>query len=435
MLRTSKNRVVTAARPGGRPALGAPGLASCGQASVLVLVLVLAGGCRVHQPGTTDDATDDIAADTTAGAAASATADSAAEAERAANAAPGQIASQDGRASRADPGASAPVRVSYEPVLGSFAERIAAYRGAVVNLRTTRKVKSGPASLYPGAPLDESLGSGFVVGRGGAILTDLRLVARVGELRVVTADGEEYPAAVVGTDPHTQIALLRAEGLPAQTPILELDDSEALAVGQWVMALGSPFAGEVTAHPGIITGLGKRREIANPPQQKYRGFLHTSAAIHAGNSGGPLVDMHGRVVGISHALAPGGSPLGFAVPASAVAAVIARLESGGTVERAWLGMRFLPVNRARAEAAGLAVGDTAGEAPGAYVSEVLPGHPADRAGLRVGDILLRFAGNPVDADNLPGLLRRVGPDRQVAIVMWRDGKEIPADLTTGRMQD
>ena len=323
------------------------------------------------------------------------------------------------------------VQMIYEKTPGSFAHLIERHEGAVVNIRSTRKVKGGPASIYPGAPLDESLGSGFVVSREGLILTDLRIVATVGEIRVVSSDGEEYPAQVVGTDPHLEIALLRAESIPASVPVLQLDDSESIELGQWVVALGSPFAGEIIANPGVITGVGKRREIANPPQQKYRGYLLTDAAIHAGNSGGPLLDMAGNVVGVNHALPPGstqhGSSLGFAVPAGEIAKILDRLSRGNVVDRAWLGLRFQPVNQARAAEVGLV------PARGAQITEVRRGEPADRASLQVGDVILAFDGSEASADNLPGLLHRAGPGKDVEVVIWRGGQERTVRLKTGRM--
>lgn len=323
------------------------------------------------------------------------------------------------------------VKMIYEKTPGSFAHLIERHKGAVVNIRGTRKVKGGPASIYPGAPHDESLGSGFVISRDGSILTDLRIVATVGEIRVVSSDGEEHPAKVIGTDPHLELALLRAEGIPASVPVLQLDDSESIDLGQWVVALGSPFAGEIIANPGVITGVGKRREIANPPQQKYRGYLHTDAAIHAGNSGGPLLDMGGNVVGVNHAVAPGASrqsaALGFAVPAGEITRILERLSQGNVVDRAWLGLRFQPVNQARATEVGLTV------ARGARITEVRAGEPADRAGLETGDVILEFDGSEVSADNLPGLLHRAGPAKDVEVVIWRGGQERNVRVKTGRM--
>ncbi|MCG8416380.1 MAG: trypsin-like peptidase domain-containing protein [Proteobacteria bacterium] len=323
--------------------------------------------------------------------------------------------------------APVPVKMIYEKTPGSFAHLVDKYQRAVVNVRATRTVKGGPATIYPGSPRDESLGTGFVIRRDGLILTDLRVVATTGEFRVSTHDGEEYPARLLGSDPHLDIGLLRADGLPADIHVFDLERSEPLDVGQWVVALGSPFAGEITANPGVISGLGKRREIANSPQHKYRGFIQTTAAIHAGNSGGPLIDLGGSVVGVNHAISPHASFIGFAVPASEIAQIFQRLEQGNAVSRAWLGIRFLPVNRARAKTAGL------GEPRGTYVSEVRPGQPADRAGMKPGDIVLFFDGNEVTADNLPGLLHRMGPGRRVDVVVWRNRTEMTLQLTTGRM--
>lgn len=297
-------------------------------------------------------------------------------------------------------------------------------QSGVVNIRTTAAVKRGPGAVYPGPQLqdDASLGSGVVIDADGRVLTNDHVIAQARELTVRLLDGTERPARVVGRAPEVDLALLDVDGAPLQP--VPLGESSSLRVGEWVVALGNPFGSEVVASVGILTsvdGATSAAPAADGAGSIYRSFLVTDAAIHAANSGGPLLDMSGRVVGINVATEPTGSRIGFAVPIDRAAAVLKALERDGRVQQAWLGLYIQPLTPALAASRGLAAkGDGRG---GALVSEVRPDTPAARAGILPDDIILRFDGQDVDHRNLPWLVATAGAGRRIPIVIQRAGAE------------
>lgn len=314
-------------------------------------------------------------------------------------------------------------------------ELVSRLRSSVVSIRTTVAVKRGPGTIYPG-PLAQdgaaqdpmaqdvrSLGSGFIIDRSGRILTNDHIVAQARELLVMLPDGVELPARVVGRAPELDVALLAVDTKRPLEPI-PLGESSGLRVGEWVVAMGNPFGREVVASIGIIAGVDGATGTPFPdsPGALYRSFLLTDAAIHAANSGGPLVDMAGSVVGINVAAEPNGSRLGFAVPIDRVAPVLGMLERDGRIQRTWLGAYIQPVTPEEAARRGLEPAD------GALVSEVRDNAPAARAGLRPGDIVLRFDGQRVDHRNLPWLVATAGPGRRIPVVIWRDGAERDVEI-------
>lgn len=316
--------------------------------------------------------------------------------------------------------AASPVHIVYPPAPASFIRMADDLGGAVVNLRAAGQVTGGPASLYPNARPDSSLGSGFIIDREARyVLTNHHIVEQVTGLRAVFASGDEREARVVGRAPHLDIALLELSGaLPEDVPRLRLGESDNLRVGEWVVALGNPFGGEVTASAGIISSLGGTSSVYEPPQERYRSLLHTDAAIHAGNSGGPLVNLAGEVVGVNTAAGRGSSPLGFAVPASQVRRIFEALQRGRVAET-WLGIFVMPVTEANAGACGMR---------GALVTQVLPNSPAAKAGLRAGDVIMEFDRHDVDEPKLAALARTAVPGQRIELGICRDGNELEKEL-------
>lgn len=299
---------------------------------------------------------------------------------------------------------------------------VSGVRHGVVNIRTTARVKGGPGAIYPGpqAPGDGSLGSGVVIDREGRVLTNDHVIAQAKDVFVRLLDGTERPARVLGRAPELDLALLDVDGDPLQP--VPLGESASLRVGEWVVALGNPFGNEVVASVGVVTSVDGAASA--PPAadgSPYRTFLVTDAAIHAANSGGPLIDMAGRVVGISVATAPAGGRLGFAVPIDRAAAVLEMLERDGRIRHAWLGLYIQPLTPALAASRGLA-GSGEGRG-GALVSEVRTNTPAARAGILPDDIILRFDGQDVDHRNLPWLVATARAGRRIPIAIHRAGAE------------
>jgi serine protease Do len=259
-----------------------------------------------------------------------------------------------------------------------------------------------------------SLGSGVIIDPSGVALTNAHVVADATQVEVVTLDGSRYKAKVVGTDKKTDLAVLRLEGNGAAGfPHLSLGDSSETQVGDWVLAVGSPFGLQATVTAGIISA--KARQIGAGP---YDDFLQTDAAINPGNSGGPLVNMRGEVIGINTAIVRGGSGIGFAIPASMAKTISSELLSKGRVTRGWLGVSLQPLNPELAASFGVK------EPKGALVTEVMPDSPAAKAGLRSGDVIINVNGKKVE--NPGDVARTVATapvGRAAKVTVWRDKQE------------
>lgn len=334
-----------------------------------------------------------------------------------------------------------------KPAPESFAPLVEKLLPSVVNISTSQEVKSpfgeddeGLPRIPPGVPdffrdffdnpntprKTRAMGSGFIVGSEGIIITNNHVIDGADEVVVILDDGTELEATVEGVDKRTDIAVLKVKH---DKPLVAVKfaDSDKTRVGDWVVAIGNPFGlgGSVTA--GIVSARG--RDIRSGP---YDDFIQTDAAINRGNSGGPLFTLDGEVVGINTSIISpqgGNVGIGFAIPSNMAQGVVADLSEFGSVKRGWLGVGIQPVDDEIAESVGLE------ETTGALVSNVMEGDPADKGGIRSGDIILKFDGKEIEDDR--ALVRAVADTpagKKVKVVVWRGGKEKSMSLAIGEMR-
>ena len=269
-----------------------------------------------------------------------------------------------------------------------------------------------------------SLGSGFIIDAQGTIITNNHVVEGADKIRVKLAGGKEYKATIKGRDPKTDLAILKIEG-GGSFPSLSLGDSDAIRVGDWVMAVGNPFGLGHTVTQGIISAKG--RVIGAGP---YDNFLQTDAAINPGNSGGPLVNLKGEVVGINTAIVATGQGIGFAIPSNLAQTVIPQLMEKGKVVRGMLGVQVQTVTPELAKSFGME------DAKGALVAEVNPGTPAEKAGIERGDIIIDFNGQPIhEMNELPRLVAVTAPGTKVTLKVLRQGKEKSFSLVVTELKE
>ena len=265
-----------------------------------------------------------------------------------------------------------------------------------------------------------SLGSGFIVSHDGYVLTNNHVIDGADVIHVRLNDRREYLAKLVGTDPRTDLALLKIDA--DDLPIVKMGDSDKLKPGQWVLAIGSPFGFDYTVTAGIVSATGR-----NLPSDNYVPFIQTDVAINPGNSGGPLFNLDGEVVGINSQIytrSGGFMGVSFAIPSKVAMSVVDQLKSDGKVSRAWLGVLIQDVNNELAESFGL-------DRPnGALVSRVLPDSPAEKAGLKSGDIILKFNGESIaHSGELPYIVGQLKAGDKVKANVYRDGKEQTISVT------
>jgi serine protease Do len=330
-----------------------------------------------------------------------------------------------------------------------FAQLAARLVGVVVNISTTQAIavpgtKGTPeAQLAPGSPLDEffrdffsekgapgapnpsapraaSLGSGFIVDPSGIIVTNNHVIANAEQITVTLSDDTTLQAEVIGRDAVTDLAVLKVEP-KVPLPAAIWGDSTKTRVGDWVLAIGNPFGLGGTVTSGIISATA--RDIHSGP---YDDFLQTDASINRGNSGGPMFNLGGEVIGINTAIfSPSGGSIGigFAVPSALARPIIEQLRATGKVERGWIGARIQPVTDEIAESVGLDKGR------GAMIAAIDPASPAALAKLQPGDVILSYDGKPIDRSRqLPRLVAGTPPETSVKLTVWRDGKEHEVEL-------
>ncbi len=317
----------------------------------------------------------------------------------------------------------------------SFSELAKHAKPAVVNIRAVKVTKGGGRVFkhFYGQPFgdndpfreffepflrqqpqkdyrQQSLGSGFIISSDGYIVTNNHVVAEADEIKVKLYDDQEYDAKIVGTDPKTDLALIKIDvkGLD----YLELGDSDALDVGTWVVAIGSPFGLEQTVTAGIVSAKG--RIIGSGP---YDDFIQTDASINPGNSGGPLLNLAGEVVGINTAIVASGQGIGFAIPSKLASGIVDQLRSSGEVTRGWMGVAIQDITPELAEYYNLK------EKSGVLVAKVYKDDPADRAGIVPGDVITHVKGDAVGSSrDLSTAIAGLGVGSRVPVTLVRDGK-------------
>ena len=313
---------------------------------------------------------------------------------------------------------------------------------AVVNISTTQVVRfSRPRLRSPFGrdPFEEffnnffgnvpreqkrrSLGSGFIVSEDGYILTNNHVVEKADEITVTLLDKEEFRAEIIGTDPKTDIALIKIKA-GSKLLFVRLGDSESLEIGEWVVAIGNPFGLGHTVTTGIVSAKG--RVIGSGP---YDDFIQTDASINPGNSGGPLFNLRGEVVGINTAIIQGGQGIGFATPIHLAKSILGQLKEKGKVTRGWLGVYIQRLTPDMAET--LSVPGK----KGALVADVTKDGPAEKAGIRSGDVIVSFDGKEVgDEHELPQIVAVTRPGKKVEVVVVREGKEVKLPVTIAEME-
>jgi len=328
-----------------------------------------------------------------------------------------------------------PGQAPLPPGLGVWVELARAVKPAVVNVSTTQRTpRPGPDDFFrrffegpqPPERGRQSLGSGFIVSADGYVGTNYHVVRGASEIVVRLADHTEHRARLVGGDPRTDIALLKIEA--ASLPTLAFGDSDRLQVGEPVMAIGNPFGLEQTVTTGIVSATG--RVIGQGP---YDDFVQTDASINPGNSGGPLINARGQAIGINAAIfsQSGGSVgIGFAIPSNQAKTVVMQLADSGRVSRSWLGVAIQPLTPE------LAKGFNLGDAKGALVSNVTDDSPADKAGIKAGDIITEYDGRKVArSEDLPRMVAETQAGREVPVTVLRDGKPVKLTARVSKLDD
>jgi serine protease DegQ len=322
--------------------------------------------------------------------------------------------------------------------MGSYHEAVQRAAPSVVNIFTSKEIRSPRHPLlndpifrrFFGDQLPDesqrasSLGSGVIVSTSGFVLTNHHVVEAADEIEVALADGKKLLAKVVGNDPETDLAVLRvsAENLPAIT----FGSSDALKVGDVVLAIGNPFGVGQTVTGGIVSALGRTGLGINT----FENFIQTDAAINPGNSGGALIDAGGNLVGINTAIfsrSGGSMGIGFAIPVSTAKMVLEQIVKTGGVTRGWIGVEVQEITPALADSFKL------GGQRGALIAGVLRGGPADKAGVKPGDVLTDVEGKPVaDPTAMLNLIAALAPGKPATVKLKRNGHEVDATITVGR---
>ncbi|HBG04556.1 MAG: peptidase [Geobacteraceae bacterium GWC2_58_44] len=326
--------------------------------------------------------------------------------------------------------------------LPDFAKLAKQLKPAVVNISTSKTLtpqkRGHPSGLDPFQEYFEkffegprqhpfkqrNLGSGFIISNDGYIITNNHVVMGADEIKVKLSDGREYRGEVKGRDEKFDLALIKIQD-KGQLPVAPLGDSDKLEVGEWVMAIGNPFGLAQTVTAGIVSAQG--RVIGSGP---YDDYIQTDASINPGNSGGPLFNLDGEVIGINTAIVAGGQGIGFAIPVNMAKSIITQLKETGKVTRGWLGVSLQLVTPELAQSFGLE------SEKGGLIAEVLPGSPAEKSGLKGGDIILEYDGHAINEMNqLPRLVAATAVGKKVNVLVLRDGRQQSVPVTIEQMKD
>lgn len=330
----------------------------------------------------------------------------------------------------------------------SFADLTQQLAPAVVNISTRQRVRVASANPFAGTPFADlfggggpddgnpktreaqSLGSGFIISADGYVVTNNHVIVADGQgevesITVTMPDGNEYPAKLIGRDAASDLAVLKiASAKPF--PFVKFGDSRSARVGDWVIAIGNPFGLGGTVTSGIISAVYRNTGSGSA----YDRYLQTDASINRGNSGGPMFDMKGQVIGINNAIfsPTGGSVgIGFAIPAEIAAPIVEQLKAGKSIERGYLGVRIQPVNEDLADSLGIP------HNRGEFIQAVEPGQPAASAGIQAGDVVVKVAGKDVTRDQtLSYLVANTAPGSRIPVELIRNGKRLTLTATVGK---
>ena len=325
---------------------------------------------------------------------------------------------------------------------GSFADLAEKLMPSVVNISTTQTVVTNsnpfPFQFPPGSPFEDmfrefgspqerksaALGSGFIIDQEGIVVTNNHVIQDAEDI-IVRVNDKEFKANVVGADPLSDIAVLKLETNEKFIPV-KFGDSDKARIGDWVIAIGNPFGLGGTVTSGIISA--RNRSIG---LSRYEDYIQTDASINSGNSGGPLFDMNGDVIGINTAILGrnGSIGIGFSIPSNSAKIVIDQLLEFGETKRGWLGVRIQDVTKEIAEVENL------NEPRGALVASVAENSPSDKAGVKSGDIILEFNGEKIqEMKELPIIVARTEVGKKVKVKIWRNKKEITKEIILGRLE-
>jgi serine protease Do len=330
-------------------------------------------------------------------------------------------------------------------VPGNFSQIADQVRAGVVNIQVRKKVSNAEFPSSRGNPFgdrnpfgeffgpfggnqperkSQGVGTGCIISQDGYILTNNHVVEGADQIKVKRSDGKEFDGRIIGRDPKTDLALVKIDGASGLKP-LKLGDSEALKVGNWVVAVGSPFGLEQTVTAGIVSAKG--RVIGSGP---YDNFIQTDASINPGNSGGPLINMQAEVVGINTAIIASGQGIGFAIPINMAKEIVPQLQKTGHVTRGLLGVNIQDLTPELAKSFGLK------DTQGALVANVVPDGPAGKAGILQGDVVVKFHGQQVmAAKDLSRIVAGTPVGETVAVQVIREGKTVDLQAKVGEMEE
>ncbi|MDC1272230.1 Do family serine endopeptidase [Pelagibacteraceae bacterium] len=335
------------------------------------------------------------------------------------------------------------IQSNSQTVPATFADLAERLMPSVVNISTTQTVTTTsnpfPFQFPPGSPFEDmfkefgtpqerkssALGSGFIIDEKGIVVTNNHVIQDAEDIVVIVNGDQEYKAKVVGADPLSDIAVLQLETKDKFTPVA-FGDSDKARIGDWVIAIGNPFGLGGTVTSGIISA--RNRSIG---LSRYEDYIQTDASINSGNSGGPLFDMNGDVIGINTAILgrSGSVGIGFSIPSNSANIVIDQLLEFGETKRGWLGVRIQDVSQEIADVEKL------DEPRGALVASVAENSPSDKAGIKAGDIILEFNGVKINQmKELPAIVAKTKVGKKVKVKVWRNQKEITKNVLLGRLE-